>query len=199
MSLSLSLLLHIPFTATAAAVKPARQRTPDFAPVRRYILDAMAKANVPSVAVAVSQHGRIIWEEAFGFADVEHQIRATPHTPYGLASVSKILTATSIMILAEQGKLNIDRPVNDYLGPAKLSSPKWDVNEATVRRVATHTAGLTTYDSVCYEDEPDCDRSEADMISRNGIVFWQPGDHFDYSNLGYGVLDQVVEHVSGES
>ncbi len=159
----------------------------------------MTKSHLPSVAVAVSQHGHIVWEDAFGYADVEHKIWATPHTRYGLASVTKILTATSIMILADQGRLDIDRPVNDYLGNAQLRSSKWDASEATVRRIATHTGGLTTYDSICFADEPDCDRSGEDMIAKYGVLMWKPGEHFDYSNLGYGVLDRVVVHVSGES
>ncbi len=187
------------YAAVAQAAPSARQPAPDFAPVRQYIREAMVKAHVPSIAVAVSWHGRIVWEEAFGYADVERRIPATPHTRYGLASVTKILTATSVMILAERGKLDIDHPVNEYLRNARLSSPKWNVDEATIRRVATHTGGLATYDSVCYDDEPDCDRSEGDMINRYGVVFWRPGDHFDYSNLGYGVLDRVVSDVASES
>lgn len=153
---------------------------------------------IPSVAVAVARGGSVVWEQGFGEADRERHLPATPHTLYGLASVTKTITASALGTLRDRGALDLDRPVNDYLGGAKLWSPRWDA-AATVRRVANHTAGLASYDSACYADEPDCDRSRDEMIRRYGAVFWRPGDHFDYSNLGYGILGEIVAHLSGRT
>jgi CubicO group peptidase (beta-lactamase class C family) len=102
------------------------------------------------------------------------------------------------MKLQERGALKLDDAVNRYLGKAKLWSLTWNAAEATVRQVATHTAGLTTYDQACFPDTPECDTSYDTMIRRYGVIFWKPGIRFDYSNLGYGVLSAVVEHVSGK-
>jgi CubicO group peptidase (beta-lactamase class C family) len=72
-------------------------------------------------------------------------VRATEHTLYHLASTSKPVTATGLMVVSEQGKIDLDRPINDYLGEAKLKVRTGDAREATVRRIANHTAGLPHY------------------------------------------------------
>jgi CubicO group peptidase (beta-lactamase class C family) len=103
------------------------------------------------------------------------------------------------MILSERKQLKLDAPVNNYLGAAKVHSPMWDASSATVRQVATHTAGLTTYARKCAVGSDGCQVSTDKAIEWYGILFWQPGDHFDYSNLGYGVLGEVVANVSGKT
>src|SRR5262249_45660428 len=113
---------------------------PDFSEARKRAREAIVEAAAPSIAVVVVRKGRIIWEEGFGWADRERRIPATEHTIYYTASVTKTFTTTALMMLHEQRRIEWDRPVNDYLGSAKLSSPGWDPAGATVRRVATHTA-----------------------------------------------------------
>jgi CubicO group peptidase (beta-lactamase class C family) len=174
-----------------------RADKPDFVAVRNLIKKRVAAEHIPSVSVAVARRGQFLWEEGFGWADRENQVRADPHTPYYLASVTKPITATAVMILQERKQLDLDRAINDYLGPAKLTSPLWNPAQATLRRVATHTAGLTTFALTCYGTS--CRFSSDEIISRYGVLFWPPGDHFDYSNLGYGLLGEVVASVSHRS
>lgn len=156
-------------------------------------------AGVPSIAIAVAQHGRIVWEQAMGLSDRERNIIASVNTPYYLASISKTITATALMELVEHKTVNLDRPVNDYLHTAKVSSPMWDVSKATVRRVANHTAGFATYDRACLVSDPHCDASAAVAIRRYGVIVWPPGEQFDYSNLDYGILGEVVAQASHTS
>ncbi|HEV2130131.1 MAG TPA: serine hydrolase domain-containing protein, partial [Longimicrobiaceae bacterium] len=116
------LLLAVLLLGTAA---PLPAQTPDrradrFEDVRAIIRHVMQENELPSVVVAVAKDGRILWEEGFGLADRERQIPATPQTPYSLASISKPMTATAIMMLAEQGRIDLDRPVDDYLGEVRL-------------------------------------------------------------------------------
>jgi CubicO group peptidase (beta-lactamase class C family) len=113
-----------------------------------------------------------------------------------LASISKTITATALMALAAKGKLDLDRPVNTYLRTAKISSPLWDVSCVTLRRIANHTAGFATYDRDCLVDDTTCDPSPITAIRRYGVAVWPPGEQFDYSNLGYGVLGEVVAQTS---
>ena len=100
------------------------------------------KTPMPSIAVAVARDGQIIWEEGFGWADRERRLHATEHTMYALASISKPITATGLMVLVQAGKIDLDRPINDYLGSAKVRARVGDAAQATVRRVANHTSGL---------------------------------------------------------
>jgi CubicO group peptidase (beta-lactamase class C family) len=181
------------------ATTTTQKQKPDFAKVRRYIEEQIATQPVPSIAVAVVREREILWEEGFGLADRENHIKATELTAYSLASVTKTITGTAIMILQERQQLDLDHPVNEYLRSTKVHSPMWNPAEATVRRVATHTAGLTTYARNCFTDQPDCRISIDEAINRYGILFWPPGERFDYSNLGYGILGEVVASVSGKA
>ncbi len=80
--------------------------------------------------------------EAFGWADRERRVVATPHTLYSLASISKPITATALMVLVERGVVDLDRPIDDYLGTATLTAHLGDARDATVRRIANHTVRL---------------------------------------------------------
>lgn len=166
---------------------------PDFSSVREFIQTEMGVGTrTPSLAVAVARGREILWEEGFGWIDRPGGTVATAGTLYYSASVTKTITATALMILSERKQLDLDRPANLYLKTAKLRSPHWNANEATVRHLATHTAGLTTYDN--REPIP-----AAEIIRRYGVVFWRPGDRFDYSNLGFGIVGQIIADVSGRS
>jgi CubicO group peptidase (beta-lactamase class C family) len=162
--------------------------------IRRAINDG-----VPSVAVAVAKDGRIIWEEGFGLADRERSVPAAPNTMYSLASISKPFTATGLMKLVERGKVQLDRPVNDYLGAARLTGLAGDASRATVRHVMSHTAGLPLHWQFFYANA-DYRRPPMDStIARYAILVSPPGEVYQYSNLGYGILDYIISRVSRRS
>src|SRR5690348_8075895 len=115
----------------------------------------MVEHCIPSLVVAVAKGNTVLWEEGFGWADRERRIAATPHTLYSLASISKPITATALMILKERGVLNLEHPINHYLGERKLHARVGNIDEATVRRVANHTSGLPLHSQFFYQDEPD--------------------------------------------
>src|ERR1044071_8300878 len=106
-----------------------------FDSVRGYIQRRMTETRTPSITVAVARDGRIIWEEGFGWAGREKRVAANEHTPYSMASISKPITATGLMMLVEQKRIDLDRPINQYLGSAKLRARIGNADEATVRRV----------------------------------------------------------------
>ena len=155
--------------------------------------------DVPSIAVAVARDGKIVWEEGFGWADRESRRPATADTPYSLASISKPITATGLMTLVRDGKLDLDRPANDYLGAAKLVARVGDARDATVRRVANHTAGLPLHYQFFYADEPVRRPPMEETLRRYGNLVTAPGEIYEYSNLGYGVLDDIIARVSGQT
>ncbi|MCA1596042.1 MAG: beta-lactamase family protein, partial [Chloroflexi bacterium] len=181
--------------------RPSNRRlarsAPSFAASREKIREGRLDGRLPSVAVGVYRRGEPVWEEAFGWADREKQTPATPHTMYSLASISKPLTALGIMILVERGLIDLDRPVNDYLGDAKLNGRVGDAAGATVRRIMQHTAGLPLHFQFFYEDEPYRRPPMDATILRYGNLVRAPGERYQYSNLGYGILDYVIERVSG--
>ncbi len=184
--------LTLCMATTLALAQPDR-----FEPIRDTIRKEISAKKVPSVAVA--QNGEILWEEAFGFADVEKQIAATPQTKYSLASISKPMTATALMTLVERGKIGLDRPIEDYLGGAKLKGYAGSTSKATVRRVAGHISGLPLHYHFFLHGEPSQRPSMAETIRRYGILVTRPGENFQYANLGYGLLEYAIEQTSQSS
>src|SRR5712692_9835741 len=94
----------------------------DFEPIRQLVQRKLAENAVPSMAVAVAKDGRILWEQGFGFADRESRIPATAETVYSLASLTKVYTATGIMRLVEEHKIDLDASIDKYIAPATLTS-----------------------------------------------------------------------------
>ncbi len=187
-STALALVLAIALPATAAD---------RFDEVRTYINNGLKEQSVPSISVAVASHGKIIWEEGFGWADRERMLPADANTPYSLASISKPITATALMTLVRAGKLGLDTPANDYLGDAPLTAYVGNARDATVRRIANHTSGLPLHWQFFYADEPWHKPSMQETIRRYGILVNAPGEHSQYSNLGYGILDDIIGRTSG--
>lgn len=173
--------------ATAAEFDAAR------AAVREHIV----KQRVPGMSVAVWRQGRIVWQEGFGWADLERRIPATEHTMFDVASVTKTMAAVGLMTLVQSGRLELDRSANDYLGSHALQSRGVDANAITLRHLANHTSGLQGGDQVFFGDSAAQVPSTGAVIDRYGFAFVEPGASYRYSNLGYGVLGQVLAQTTG--
>jgi len=167
--------------------------------VRTEIKNYLDKTGVPSIAVAAAKDGEIIWEEAFGWANIEEKIKATPNTLYPLASITKNLTATALMVLVEQGLINLNQPTNQYLGDVKLRAYQGKAENASIRRILQHSSGLPLYYDAYYEHQLAYKISLKETIRRYGILASTPGKRFQYSNLGYGIIEYIIEQVSNKS
>ncbi len=149
----------------------------------------------PGGSVVVIQNGKVADLHSYGLADAEAGVRATPRTDYRLASLTKQFTATAIMLLAQDGKLDYDDRVIDILP----GFPAYG-RDITVRHLLTHTSGLWAYEDFV----PDTstvqvkDRDVLALISRADSTYFPPGSAFRYSNTGYAMLALIVERVSGE-
>lgn len=199
--LSLSASAHASWQQKKDHAAPQSQSTakPDdrFTSVRALIEKTLSEAKIPSIAVAVVKDGKIIWEEGFGFADKERQIRATAHTPYSLASVTKPITATAVMKLQEARKLDIDAPIERYLSGIKLTSNAGSSSEVTARRIMAHSAGLPQYGGFYLDGSKPAGSKET--ISKFGMTVFPPNSRFEYSNIGMKILDATIEQVSKRS
>lgn len=163
------------------------------------IEDVRVEEGIPGMAAAVWQDGAIVYDEAFGTRNAERGRPVTEDTPFSLASVTKPLTAVGILLLAQRGAVDLDAPVNAYLGEAKVRNSFGDDDEITVRRVLNHTSGLPLYYDLFYADEGRDMPDVAEAIARYGRTT-QPGYRSErYSNLGYAVLERIIENVSGKT
>lgn len=165
--------------------------------VRLTILKQVERGWVPGASIVVMKRGKVIWAEGFGYADIEKGLKADSNTVYLLASVSKPITATGLMQLVDKGHIDLDKPVNDYLPATKIRAFVGDAEDITVRRLLSHTGGLPTHFTFYYDgvSPPSMD----DTIGRYGRATYPPGSRYNYSNLGFGILNYLVEVVSGQS
>ncbi len=163
---------------------------------RKIILDSMTKQKIPGWSVAVAVNGEIVWSEGFGFADLENQLPVTTATRFRIGSVSKILTADALARLYEQGKVDLDAPVQRYV-------PDFPAHEQkiTARQLAGHLSGLGHYTRRPDESEEVFYKR---IVSEDLKAFYTapllsaPGAKYNYSSPGYTLLSYVIEGASGK-
>src|SRR4030042_530378 len=160
----------------------SQDRAGSFSEVREKILGLIGEKTVPSLSLAVVKNGEIIWEEAFGLASLEKQVKAFPETLYPIASATKPFTATALMILVERGLVNLDKPANDYLGRTKLRTYEGEASPATARRILHPTTGIPMYwrfyNAGSSRQRPPFEPT----LERSGWPFAQPGERPTHSN-----------------
>jgi CubicO group peptidase (beta-lactamase class C family) len=161
------------------------------------VIDALMRAYrgaVPGACVAVLHHGTSMFQCAYGLADVENQVAATPATNYRLASITKQFTAAAILLLAEDGRVSIDDRARKWLPGIP------DAGEGiSIRHLLTHTSGLIDYEDLL-QGETSRQLHDADVLSLlegQDRTYFPPGTGFRYSNSGYVLLALIVERASG--
>jgi CubicO group peptidase (beta-lactamase class C family) len=154
----------------------------------------MRVLGAPGASVTVMRNGQIIWSEGFGWADVEQRVPVTPLTRFRVGSVSKSLTSAALGLLVQDGKLDLDAPVQRYV--ADFPVKRWPI---TVRQVAGHLAGIRHYRG----EEFMLNRHFANVhdglaIFKDDSLLFEPGTRYSYSTYGWSLLSAVVEGASGQ-
>jgi CubicO group peptidase (beta-lactamase class C family) len=160
----------------------------------RLMKEIMLRTDVPGISAAVGVEGEVVWAGAYGFADLEHRVPVREETLFRIGSVSKPLTAAAVALLVQDGVLDLDVPVQNYLPdyPAR----RWPI---TTREVAGHIAGIRHYRD---EEFLSADRydtvTEGLEIFKNDTLLFEPGQRFSYSSYGWNLVSAVVEAAAGE-
>jgi CubicO group peptidase (beta-lactamase class C family) len=116
---------------------------------------------------------------------------------YELASIAKVFTTTGLMVLQERGRLDIDAPVESYLRDIKIKAYGTDASGVTLRRIIQHTSGLPMFWGEHSGADTTRPPTQKEIFDRYAILAFKPGERELYSNLGIGLLTQVIEDVSG--
>jgi CubicO group peptidase (beta-lactamase class C family) len=181
--------------ATSASSGSKTRGAFGFQTARHGILEAVAAGKATGVAVAVAHNGRIVWEEGFGWANREARLKATPHTPFCLASVTKPFTTTALATLAAEGRLKLDEPANAYLGEHALRGS--EAGAATVRQLGAHAAGLPSL-FVMYRTRESARSAPVEEVLREyGTLAYPPDKLYEYSNIGYAALGAIATRLTG--
>jgi CubicO group peptidase (beta-lactamase class C family) len=168
-------------------------------PFAAFVEEKMRASGVPGLSIAVVKGDRVAWVRGFGLADLITSTRPTPRTSYLWFSMTKIATATAVMRLAGEGKLDLDAPADEYYRGFKVVSQPIPV---TVRHLLSHGSGLANPVPIRWVypasgPVPDRRAFVERVLGRNRRLRFVPGERARYSNLGYLVLGEVISEVSG--
>lgn len=188
---------------------------PALAPFDNLMRDFMRQHGIPGAALAVTDHGRLVFARGYGYADVAEQTPATPTSLFRIASISKPITATAVLQFVDRGELSLDDHVFDildgyepYLPEGREPDPR--MGEITIRQLLQHTGGWdrdesfdAMFKSVEFANNLGVDPPAGpEVIIRNMLgqpLDFDPGARYAYSNYGYCLLGRVIEQLSGRS
>jgi len=160
---------------------------------------AMTDFPTPGFELCIVKDGDVVYSKGFGLADVAENRAATPQTLNLQASISKSMTAAAIMRLAEQGLIDLDAPVTDYLPYFTMADDRYPA--ITVRMLLSHRSGMP--DSPANWTEPldpalnPLEQAVRDLAEME--LLFAPGEGWSYSSYGYSVLGAIIAAVTGES
>jgi CubicO group peptidase (beta-lactamase class C family) len=161
-----------------------------------YCEEYVKKNSLPSVSAGLIENNKIIWTNYTGSVDLENNVPAAKNSLYRVASISKSITAVAVMQLVEQGKMNLDSDVRNYL--SYIPQKKWVF---TVRQLLNHTSGIRSYINEEEFNSKINFRSvrETVLYAAKDTLEYQPGTKYLYSTLAYNLLAGIIEQVSGLS
>ncbi len=181
--------------ALALVTAPAGARAQLAAAVDSIAARVLESTGVPSASVAVVQHGRIAYTQAYGAAKLEPRVAATTEMRYPIGSISKQFTAATVLLLAQEGKLSLDDHVSRYV-PGLTRG-----DEVTIRELLSHTSGYQDYwpqDYVFPEmEKPITAQAILNRWAKRPLDF-EPGTRWQYSNTNFVIAALIVEKVSGK-
>ncbi|MGK5043473.1 serine hydrolase [Janthinobacterium sp. GB1R12] len=178
-----------------AAPAPAPALAARLADFDGWVARRMAMQRIPGVTVGFSQ-GDVEWVKGYGYADLENRVPAMASSSYRLASVTKPMTAVAVLQLVEQGKVDLDAPVQTYV-------PYFPVKPfpVTVRQLLGHLGGIDAYRNSQAEQhfKEHKDTRQSLAVFEQFDLIAEPGTRFRYTSYGYNLLGAVIEGASGES
>jgi CubicO group peptidase (beta-lactamase class C family) len=162
------------------------------------LLTAYFRNGVFNGTVLVSRNNVVIFKKAYGIADRDWNIPIADDTKFKIASISKPFTALLVVQLAEEGKLNLNGTIKDYIPDYKGKSG----DSITIHQLLTHTSGILA--SIDPREEEIEEKQYHDLRSMVGFaekagLYFKPGTGFRYSNLAYSILALIIERVTGKS
>ncbi|MFW5758602.1 MAG: serine hydrolase domain-containing protein [Bacteroidota bacterium] len=167
--------------------------------IDRFYESRMEDNHVVGASLAIVDNGEIVYANGYGFADRENKISASPETIYRVGSITKSFTATAILQLHHHGKLNYHQPLKLYLPGFGIKNPYGKDNQVLIRNVLSHTSGLPgDIMNGFFSTTPPDMQWLMRQVEKHYLVAPVNKGWF-YSNVGFGLLGQVISNVSGMS
>lgn len=150
--------------------------------LKKDIPNLMKQADVPGMSVALIQNGKLVWSDVFGVKNAETREPVTQDTIFEAASLSKPVVAYTVLKLIDEGKMDLDTPLNKYLGNNYDVGDNPRLNFITARRILSHTSGFPNWRSP--------------KGSKKLVIYFEPGEKFLYSGEGIIYISKVVEKIT---
>jgi len=201
-----SLIIFVPILASPyPPIKPSPIPFGDYAYAIAYteyrIQKMMEKYNLPCVAVSIVDDQKTIWSNVTGISNEFYNRPATSETIFRIGSISKVFTALEIMLLNEQGLINLDSPITDYLPDFSIKSHFNTTVPITIRHILAHRSGLPRNDNLLpWYWDPGSDHVLEEVVKsvQESYAAYPAGSRYKYSNLGYDVLGRIIEIIRGK-
>jgi len=192
MLLTVSLFLFLQSSRPAFA----QSRPTDFRELEKVVLAEMHETNTPGATVAIVSGDRIIYAKGFGTSNIETGAPLTPDMNFFLASTTKMMTAATLISLAEENKIPLDQPIGNYV---KGLGPR--LSRVTINQLLSHTAGLiniTAPGRIEWHDENDIAGFAAKVRAFKDDDFFltEPGRVFSYANTGYALAGFLIQELT---
>jgi len=184
----ISLIVLLPLTAKQDAKKV------NLKGFDKFVTDHMQEWKVPGLAISIVKDGKVIYSKGFGFRNVKQGLKVTPKTIFAIGSCSKAFTAVTMGILVDEGKLDWDKPVREFLPSFKLKD-RFAAERMTPRDLVCHCSGLPRHDLVWYNSSA----TRKELFDR--LQYLEPSKDFrttyQYQNLMFMTAGYMVGQVAG--
>lgn len=175
-------------------------------PLDKQLLKIMETYKVVGLSAAIFNDNKLIWKGGYGWANLEANLPVTPGTLFRAASLSKMVTATALMQLYDQGKFGLDDDISSYLG-YQVRNPLYPNDKITFRHLLTHTSSILDdggYATILETPSLLSETPVKELLVPDGTYYdpatfsdYAPGSQFCYSNFGTGIVGALVEKLSG--
>ncbi len=160
--------------------------------VDKFVTAEIERQKIPGISLAIVKDGKPLIVKGYGLSNVEHRVPVKPETIFQSGSVGKQFTAAAVMLLVEDGKLNLDDKIGKYLGEVPDS---W--GKITIRHLLSHTGGMTDYPNN-FDFRRDYTEDELLKIIRETPLAFAPNEKWQYSNFGFVTLGIIIRKASGQ-
>ncbi|MCA1594796.1 MAG: beta-lactamase family protein, partial [Acidobacteria bacterium] len=169
-----------------------RPRT-DYRDLQNVVLRELRETNTPGAAIAIVRGGRVIYTKGFGISNVETRSPVTPNMLFRVGSITKMLTATVLVSLSEEGKIALDAPVGDFVEGFDTR-----LSRLTAHQLLSHSAGIIDYAHTCCAQDESALATQVRAYKDADYFFTEPGRIFSYSNPSYHIAGYIIQELTGK-
>jgi CubicO group peptidase (beta-lactamase class C family) len=199
----LTLLLTLILSFTLNAQKESKEIEQFVSELDQKIPQLLNDFIVPGTAIAIIENGEIILQKGYGYSNIDKGIKVSNTTGFNIGSISKTIAAWGVMKLVQEGKIDLDAPAEKYLTRWHLPKSEFDSDKVTIRRLLSHTAGLSLHGYPGWSPKDDLPTIEESLDGKNNgpgrvEIIMEPGTKWKYSGGGFSMLQLIIEEVTGQ-